>query len=154
MTFLNQICNALQTNRVRYALVGGYAVALHGAVRGTVDVDLVINWDLKTLQRTEAALIDLGLQSRLPISVGDVFHFRDEYIRERNLVAWNFCAPNDPMRCVDLIITLDLKGRRRRKVETRDGPVYILDIDDLISMKEDSGRPQDLADVDALKRIR
>jgi hypothetical protein len=31
--------------------------------------------------------------------------------------------------------------------------VYILDIDDLISMKEDSGRPQDLADVDALKRI-
>jgi len=39
MTFLNQICNALQTNRVRYALVGGYAVALHGAVRGTVDVD-------------------------------------------------------------------------------------------------------------------
>lgn len=39
MTFLNQICHALQTNRVRYALVGGYAVALHGAVRGTVDVD-------------------------------------------------------------------------------------------------------------------
>lgn len=43
--FLIELCQSLEQHNVRYALVGGYAVALHGAVRGTVDVDFVIEWE-------------------------------------------------------------------------------------------------------------
>src|SRR2546425_736792 len=39
---LLRVARAFDRARLPYALVGGFAVALHGAVRGTVDVDLVI----------------------------------------------------------------------------------------------------------------
>jgi hypothetical protein len=40
--FLKRVCQAFTDNHVDYAIVGGYAVALHGAVRGTMDVDAVL----------------------------------------------------------------------------------------------------------------
>lgn len=154
MMFLNELCAALERNKVRYALAGGYAVALHGAVRGTVDIDIVINWNLKNIRAAEMALQELGLVSRLPITSDDVFAFRDEYIRNRNLVAWNFYHPRDASKLVDIIITGDLKGKRRKNLQTLGGPVQLLGIRDLIEMKRASGRPQDLADIEALEKLR
>jgi len=151
--FLNELCAALQRNHVRYALAGGYAVALHGAVRGTLDIDFIINWNRKNLRATEAALQELGLVSRLPITADDVFRFREEYIRNRNLFAWNFDHPGDASRLVDVVITHDLKGKRRLTVQTLGGPVHLLTIHDLIEMKRSSGRPQDLADIEALEKL-
>ncbi|TDJ35665.1 MAG: hypothetical protein E2O56_00795, partial [Gammaproteobacteria bacterium] len=93
MSFLSRLCQGLDRAGLRYAIVGGHAVALHGAVRGTVDIDIALLWNLKTLRGAEQALTELGLVSRLPISAGDVFRFRDEYIENRNLIAWNFHNP-------------------------------------------------------------
>ncbi len=62
--FINKVCGALAARRVRYALVGGHAVSLHGAVRGTVDIDFAINWNLRSLQNAEKALDEIGLVSR------------------------------------------------------------------------------------------
>jgi hypothetical protein len=153
MLFINKLCNALAESGVRYAIVGGYAVALHGAVRGTMDVDIAVNWNLATLRKTESALTTLGLVSRLPISAEDVFRFRDEYVTERRLIAWNFYAPKNLANQVDVIITFDLKGRKRKQLQTQWGTVYILDINELIQMKRESGRKQDLADVQALEKL-
>ena len=151
--FINEVCKALDQNCVRYAIAGGYAVALHGAVRGTMDVDVVINWDLRSLSDAEKALTDLGLVSRLPINADDVFQFRDEYINNRNLIAWNFHHPEDVSRQVDIIITYDLKGKGLVVHETLAGPIQILKLKDLIRMKRESGRPQDLEDIKALERL-
>lgn len=154
MSFLYRVCEAFSSHRVRYAVVGGHAVALHGAVRGTVDVDIAITWTLKSLKGAEAALEGLGLVSRLPVSAEEVFRFRDEYIKNRNLIAWNFYSPADPSEQLDIIIIYDLKGKRTRRIKTREGPIQILDIDDLITMKKHSGRSQDLEDVKALERLK
>jgi len=40
--FILKVCESLSNAKIKYAIVGGYAVALHGVVRGTVDVDLLI----------------------------------------------------------------------------------------------------------------
>ena len=40
--FIHEVCAVLAKAKVPYAIVGGYAVALHGVMRGTVDVDVVI----------------------------------------------------------------------------------------------------------------
>lgn len=138
---------------MRYALVGGYAVALHGAVRGTVDIDLVLHWTRRELEAAEAALGSIGLVSRLPVSADDVFRFRDEYVRNRNLIAWNFYNPQDLSEQVDIVISEDLRGKRRVRMETLAGPVQVLSRKDLVKMKRASGRPQDLADVEALERL-
>ena len=154
MLFIEKVCQALADHDVRYALVGGHAVALHGAVRGTVDVDIVVDWSLKSLQRAEAALHGLGLVSHLPISAEDVFNYRDEYVDNRNLAAWNFHHPEDVSQQVDIIIVCDLKGKRRSKIRTASGQLYLLSLRDLVDMKKASARPQDLADVDALERLK
>jgi predicted nucleotidyltransferase len=153
MTTLQKVCTALGEAGVRYALVGGHAVALHGAVRGTVDIDVAVSWSRKSLRATEQALNDVGLFSRLPITADDVFDFRKEYVENRNLVAWNFYNADDLSEQVDVIITYDLKGKRIRKIQLTGGPINVLALRDLIEMKRDSGRPQDIEDVRALEKL-
>jgi hypothetical protein len=154
MSFVARVGSALSAAGVRYAVVGGYAVALHGAVRGTVDVDVILAWNSRSLEAAECALKSLGLVSRLPISAAEVFRFRDEYIRNRNLIAWNFYNPKDLSEQLDIVITADLKGKKVSTVKTPDGPIRVLGREDLIVMKRASGRPQDLEDAAALERLR
>lgn len=154
MTSLERICGALRDAGVRYAVVGGYAVALHGAVRGTIDIDLALPWSSRDLEAAEAALTGIGLVSRLPLTAHEVHAFRDEYVSERDLVAWTFYNPEDPSEQVDLVIAYDLAGKRTTTVDLPDGPVQVLAIDDLIDMKRASGRPQDLEDARALELLR
>lgn len=154
MSFLTRVGTALDSAGVRYALVGGFAVALHGAVRGTVDVDVILAWDARSLRAAEKALQAMGLVSRLPITADEVFRFRDEYIRNRNLIAWNFYNPQDLTEQLDIVISTDLKGKKVQEIETTDGTVRVLGKKDLIEMKRASGRPQDLADIEALEKLR
>lgn len=149
--FIYKVCEALKEAVIPYAIVGGYAVALHGALRGTVDIDIVIKWSLKNLQNVEKALKDLGLVSRLPLDADSVFHFRQEYIQNRNLIAWNFYDPKNPINQVDLIINYDLKKGHIKTIKTEQGEITILSRRDLIEMKKASGRPQDLEDIKALE---
>ena len=152
--FITRVIQALHKHRVRYALVGGYAVALHGVVRGTVDIDVVIGLQKAQFSAAEQALTDIGLQSRLPVSAEEVFDFREEYIHNRNLIAWSFYNPNNPLEVVDILITEDA-----RKIQTTEKKVdrlniQVASIGDLIRMKTLSARPQDVEDVKALEKLR
>lgn len=153
MSFLHRVCAALASQGIRYALVGGHAVALHGAVRGTVDVDIALAWNQHTLQAAEQALQAIGLVSRLPVTAADVFAFRDEYITQRNLIGWNFYNPDNLTEQVDIVINYDLTGRRLKRIATAGGTLIVLGLADLIMMKRASGRPQDLEDVNALEQL-
>ncbi|MFT7525552.1 MAG: hypothetical protein ACI9LY_000688 [Arenicella sp.] len=154
MTFLETICRAFEEAKVPYAIVGGHAVALHGAVRGTVDIDFIITWTKKTLLSAENALNKLGLVSRLPINANDVFEFRDEYMNTRNLIAWNFYHPLDLSKQVDIVISHDLKSMKTKSVTAGSTRVKVLSINHLIDMKREAGREQDIADIKALTNIR
>jgi len=154
MTFLERVCEVLNKSRVRYVLVGGYAVALHGAIRGTLDIDIALRWTKQDLVKAEDALQKIGLVSRLPVTALDVFEYRDEYIQNRNLVAWNFYNPADSSELLDIVINFDAKGKRAdyKKLSTLTVPV--LNIRDLINMKKASGRPQDIEDIKALEKLK
>jgi len=152
--FLNKLCGAFKKNKIGYALVGGHAVALHGVLRGTVDVDFIIKWNKKTLIKAQEVLNSLGLISRLPIKAEEVFDFRDEYIKNKNLIAWNFYNPDDLTEQVEIIINQDLSDYKLKKLGTDDGEIILLSLDSLIEMKEQTDREQDKADVVALQRIR
>ncbi|MBN4050080.1 hypothetical protein JYT17_00500 [Nitrospira defluvii] len=81
--FLLRVVDSLEKQGVPYALVGGHAVALHGAVRGTIDLDFVIHLNERGFKSAEQALLNIGLKSRLPVSAEDVFRFREEYIKNK-----------------------------------------------------------------------
>ncbi len=152
MTFLERVCRAFDDADVDYAIVGGQAVALHGVVRGTVDVEVALRWSSLMLERAEKALLGIGLMSQLPLTAADVFKHRDDYVANRNLVAWSFHDPSAPMCQVDVIITYDLAGKRTQRIGLDADTARVLSVPDLIDMKRRSGRPQDLADVEALRK--
>jgi len=151
--FIHEVCKALEKAKIPYAVVGGYAVALHGAVRGTIDIDIVINWTLENLRKIEITLNQLGLISQLPINSESVFNFRDEYIQNRHLIAWNFYDPKNLTHQIDIIINYDLKNGHTETIKTNLTNIKLLSIKDLIKMKTLSGRRQDLEDVKALEKL-
>lgn len=151
--FLLKLVKELDRNNISYALVGGYAVAIHGAVRGTMDVDIVLQWSVDTLVKTENALKRLGLESRLPIAAEDIFNFKDEYINNRNLIAWNFYNPIYPSEQVDIIITHNLDNLNSISISYQNTVIKVLSKKDLIQMKKESGRDQDLLDIEALQKL-
>lgn len=152
--FIERVVRSLEKRGVRYAIAGGFAVAIHGAVRGTVDIDIVLALSEKNFAAAEAALRDIGLRPRLPVTAREIFTFRAAYIKNRNLVAWNFVNPGDPTEAVDIIITEDLRKMKIRRVRAGSDTIPIVSIEDLIRMKKRSGRPQDLEDIKALKVLK
>ncbi len=53
---LYEIIDAFEAAKLKYAIVGGYALALHGLVRATMDVDLVLSLKLADFELAEATL--------------------------------------------------------------------------------------------------
>lgn len=68
----------LNTHKVEYLVIGGYAVAIHGFPRATGDIDFWINPVSENAKRIINALIDFGFGS-LDISV-------DDFVKENNVV--------------------------------------------------------------------
>ena len=151
---LLRVAQALGKARVAYGLVGGYAVALHGAVRGTMDIDLVIRLEEKQFIAAERALRSIGLEPRLPVTAQEVFRFREEYIANRNLIAWSFVNPGTPSEMVDVVLTHDLAALEVQTLQVKRRRVRVVALDDLIAMKRAAGRPQDMEDVRALEALR
>ena len=50
------LCKALNAEGVRYVLIGGFAVILHGFVRATKDIDLLIDASVENVQRLKRAM--------------------------------------------------------------------------------------------------
>lgn len=151
--FLLDIVDRLDARGVPHALAGGWAVALHGVPRGTVDVDLVVRWTLKNLRLVEKALGELGLVPRQPIGPDGLFRFRRGRAENGNPAEWGFLDPVDPTRQVDVIVTMDLKDAEVERIPYKGRELRTLSKKDLIDMKRASGRRQDAIDADALERL-
>ncbi len=154
MSFFERVIAAFETFKVPYSIVGGYALALHGAPRGTIDIDCIIEHSENDFINCEAAMRSIGLEPRLPLRANEVFQFRQEYIEKRNMIAWGFINPMNPLECLDVIITHDLRTLHAVRYSFGLRKVSVLSIDDLIRMKRVSARPQDLEDIKALEIIR
>lgn len=151
--FIHSVCTAFEQAKVPYAVVGGYAVSLHGAPRGTFDIDFAIRWSLANLEKVEEVLRQLGLVSRIPVDAKTIFTFRDEYVKNKNLIAWNFYNPVKLNEQVAIIINYDLTTATTKTIKTHSGRIVVLGKQDLIAMKKASGRPQDLEDIKSLEQL-
>ena len=151
--FLEKVIQSLVAHKVPYMLVGGYAVAFHGAVRGTVDIDIVIALNKRAFINIEKAMQSIGLESRLPVTAEEVFLYRENYIKERNLLAWSFVNPANPLEMVDVLITEDAKQLKSVKKQVNNMNINIIDVKDLIKLKKKSARKQDLEDICALEKL-
>jgi hypothetical protein len=149
---LVELVKALKKEKVNYMIVGGYAVNFHGYSRNTVDIDLIIKFTLANLKKVERLLGEMGMVSRLPIDAISIFKFRDEYIKNRNLIAWNFYNENDPTDQVDILINHDISDFKTEKFLVDNLEFKVISKKDLLKMKKESGRAKDLLDIKELTK--
>lgn len=126
-------------------------MALQGVVRATMDIDVVLTLSLNDFVLAEQTLTKLGLQSRLPVRAQDIFKMRQEYIKNRNLIAWSFVDPKTPTNQVDIIITEDLKTFETERISVGGKKIVVASIKELIRMKSLANREQDIIDIQMLK---
>lgn len=136
---------SLNSNGVEYLVVGAVALAYHGIPRYTGDLDIFVRNSPENAQRLEAVLNGFGFSS-LGLSAAD---FVDSYQVVQLGVA--------PSR-IDLLtsltgITFDGAWGSRVEVEFEDLRTNFIGREALIKNKKSTGRPQDLADVEALGSV-
>jgi len=144
---------------VRFVVVGGVAVVIHGHARLTADVDLVIDLAPENVRLAIDALTSRGFRPTLPVNATD---FADEatrrqWVEARNLQVFSLVDPANPFIGVDLFarepIPFHELWSHAEIIDLNGHPIRIASLDDLIRMKQTAGRPQDIADIEELERI-
>jgi len=159
---LEAVFQALNDRGARYVLVGGLAVVLHGHLRATGDLDLIIDLRSGEVEKTLVALEAVGFRPYAPVSVSDFANQdkRAAWVREKGMLVFSL-RPEMGVPVVDLFlehpVPFEELWARSAMTTLRGVPIRVASIDDLVQLKRMAGRPEDLADVEALleiKRIR
>lgn len=151
----------LAAHEVAFIVVGGYAVAAHGHVRATKDIDICPDPGEANLQNLANALDELEAQL-----IG-----LDEFSGEFDLAPdldglklgsnWTLSTKHGRLDVLQHIAGLGKDGggwkELSRHAVTRDFLGYqslFCSYEDLIAMKQGAGRPQDEIDIKSLKAAR
>lgn len=159
MRSIETLFATLNAAGVRYVVVGGLAVVLHGVTRFTADVDLIVDLSEAEARRAIDALTATGLVPRAPVpaSAFAEARTRQSWQRDKHMQVFSLYDPADPLRVVDLFVDdpLPFADLWQRSVELplRGVPVRTAALADLLELKRRAGRPQDLADIEALERL-
>tara|TARA_R110001592_G_scaffold124001_4_gene332539 strand:- start:2842 stop:3288 length:447 start_codon:yes stop_codon:yes gene_type:complete len=135
---------ALSGEKVKYLLVGAFALAAHGIVRSTIDIDIWVSPEKDNTEALFRALVKFGA----PVEQIAARDFESE-----NVIYQIGVAP----RRIDIITTVS--GLRfdevyPNSIEAELGGIVlrIPSISDLILNKKASGRPKDMLDVTELEK--
>lgn len=155
----DQIFAALEQRRVRYLVVGGVAVVLHGHPRFTADLDLIVALDPPNVAAAMEALSSLGYRPRAPVAAREFADpkKRREWIQEKGLVVFSLWSPEHPATEIDLFVAepfpFDPAFERAARLSLGSSSVTVAAIPDLIALKQRAGRGKDREDIEMLRRI-
>ena len=129
--------------KIKYLVIGGYAVAKHAEPRYTKDLDIWIDNSRENAEKVYQALKKFGA----PLAGITVEDF--------TIPTLVFQLGIEPSR-IDILMGLkelafDECWNRRATAKVGDTEVYFISIDDLIFNKKLAARPQDLRDVEILE---
>lgn len=154
LTSFEAVARALNDEGVPFIVVGGLAVNAHGYPRFTQDVDLVVRLEPAQVRGAFRALGALGYRPRVPVTAqgfGDPDQ-RARWIAEKGMTVLNFHSDEHRETPVDVFVRepfdFDEEYERALVEEIAPGvPVRIVCLAALRRLKQDAGRPQDIADI-------
>jgi len=138
-----ELLKLFEKHKIRYLIVGGYAVMKYSEPRFTKDLNVFIATDKDNAKSVYLALKEFGAPLENLAS--------DDFAQE----GYFYQMGRPPMR-VDIMMSIpgikfDVAWKNREVVELDDLKIFFISRSDLILAKEASGRPQDKIDVDKLK---
>lgn len=133
----------LSEHKVRYLVVGGYAVAFHGHPRYTKDLDVWIELSQENADKVIQALEKFGF--------GSLGLKPEDFLESDQIIQLGY-----PPNRIDILTTLkQLKFedcyKARVAVEIQGAKINFIDLENLKRNKRATGRPQDLADAESLE---
>jgi hypothetical protein len=142
-----ELLSILNAHRVKYLIIGAYAVAIHAQPRATKDLDILVKADSENAKAVFAALAEFGapLQGLTPADFEEPGPF--------------FRMGREPV-CVDILTVIpgvEFDAAWPRRVEDvfdkdTDLRANFISREDLLAAKRAAGRRQDLADIEAIEK--
>ncbi len=137
-----EFIQSLNDNHVRYLVVGGYAVALHGYPRYTKDLDLWIEAAPENSANIVKALDQFGF--------GSLDLTADDFLEPDTVIQLGY-----PPSRIDLItsasgVIFEDCYNSKVEIEIEELVINFIDIENLKKNKRASGRAQDIADLENL----
>jgi len=138
-----ELLQLLNSKRIEYLVIGGYAVALYGYPRATGDMDIWIAVSKDNARKTVEVLKEFGF---------DMPELKEELFLKKGK---NIRMGNPPLR-VEFLTSIDGVEfpecyRNKETVKIDDIEINFISLKDLKKNKRASGRHQDLADIENLE---
>jgi hypothetical protein len=137
---------SLNAHRVRYLIVGAYAVGFHARPRATKDIDVLVDRTLANARRVRACIESFlgGPAPNMTLA---------KLQNPRTLIVLGVPPIRiDVLTSIDGVPSFVAAWKRRAAGRYGSTPAHFLSLADLMAAKAATGRPQDLADLDALER--
>ena len=139
-----ELLDALNRHGVKYVIVGGYALALHGLARFTKDLDVFFNAEPDNAMSLFAAVTDF---------IGDIGLGVEDFEDREAVIQIGF----EPVR-IDFVASIDgvtFKEAWKNRILAKFGDVdaNFISLADLIKNKSSTGREQDALDAKELKKL-
>ncbi len=136
-----RLCNE---HKVKYLVIGGYAVSIHGYPRATKDMDVCIKLSEENAEKLITVINEFGFAS-LKLEKKDFL--KKDFITQLGYPPLRIDIIND-LSGVDF----DEAWKNKKVVQMFGVPVDFIGYNELLRVKEKAGRPQDIADVSKLKK--
>ncbi len=157
--YYENIFRTLERSNIRYAVAGGVALVLHGVVRFTADLDLIVDLEQENLKRFITVMNELGYRPRNPVRAEGLLDpaTREQWRREKGMEVFSFVDPAQPMSLVDVFIEEKIPFQEIIKeivrVTAKGITIPVVSLHHLKRLKKAAGRPQDLADIEAIEAL-
>src|SRR3989344_5529418 len=102
--YYEEVFKAFEENNVRYLVVGGVALVLHGVVRLTGDLDLMIDLEPANVKQFLNVMAGLGYKPKLPVRAAEFAEQakREEWIKEKGMKVFPFIHEKDDFKIIDV----------------------------------------------------
>jgi hypothetical protein len=157
--YYENVFKTLQKNKIRYAVAGGVALVLHGVVRFTADLDLIVDLEQENLKHFIQVMNEMGYRPRNPVKAEELLDAatRDQWNREKGMEVFSFVDPAQPMALIDVFIEEKIPFREVLQeivqMSAKGITIPVVSLRHLKRLKQSAGRPQDLADIEALEAL-
>ncbi len=142
---IRQLLQSLVDRKVKFVVIGAYALPAHGYARTTYDIDIFYEPTKPNIKRVVEALKGCGY-----LAVEDL---TEEQLTKKKTLFRQYILDTDIHPFVAGVTFADVwKTKKVAKIE--DVKVYVPSLDNLIAMKKAAGRAKDLADLEYLEEIK
>jgi hypothetical protein len=139
----------MEVNEVKYLLIGGFAIAFHGLVRATQDLDIWVKDEEENLMKLKNILIELGVTSLKDTRSFELIPgFSAFALGESGFVV-------DPMKRLKAFEPYDFDAcyKRANSGTYKNVSFKVIGRADLLKEKEKTNRPKDQGDIEFLRSI-